>query len=182
MKAAKKVTTVAPIAGAGMLRKHARGRSFLVKMTREKSMPRTKPLFDASRLAPFPRLHEIDQSAPRRAGFTSDKASRVLSKVDSAPQSKMATAAAATSRLMFKIISCSAESASVLLFAILSWLIAEALAGFAAYGMAMYPATAVMDDPAKPGDPEPSPPTSVDRTPRLRMISTDVEHGIERDA
>ena len=66
-------------------------------------MLRTKPLFDASRLAPFPRLHEIDQSAPRRAGFTSDETPRVLSRVDSAPQSNMTTAAAATSRLMFKV-------------------------------------------------------------------------------
>jgi uncharacterized protein YjiS (DUF1127 family) len=158
-----------------MLRKHARGRIFLVKITREKSMPRTKPLFDASRLAPFARLHEIDRSAPRRAGFTSDEAPRILSQADSAPPSKM-PAAAETSRLMFKVISCSAESAPALLFAIVSWLVAEAQAGFAAYAMAMHPTPAATDDLAKPGDPEPSPPASADRKPRLRMISTDMEH------
>jgi uncharacterized protein YjiS (DUF1127 family) len=163
-----------------MLRKHARDRIFLVKMIREKSMPLTKPLFDASRRAPFPRLHEIDQSTPRRAGFTHDKAPRVLSQVDSVPQSKTPATTAATSRLTFKGISCSAESVPALLVAIASRLVAEALAGFAAYGMAMSPTPAAMDEPSKHGDPNPSTPTSVDRKPRLRMISTEMEHGSEQ--
>jgi uncharacterized protein YjiS (DUF1127 family) len=182
VKAAEDVTTVTSIARAGMLWKHARDRIFLVKMTREKSMPRTKPLFDASRLAPFPRLHEIDQSTPRRAGFRPDEAPRVLSKVDSAPHPEMSSVATATSRLMFKVVSYSAESVPVLLFAVVSWLVAEAQAGFAAYAMAMHPTPAAMDDPSKPGDPKPSTPTSDARKPRLLIISTDMEHDSERHA
>jgi uncharacterized protein YjiS (DUF1127 family) len=150
-----------------MLRKHARDRVFLIKMIREKSMPLTKPLFDAK--PPFPRLHEIDQSTPRRTGFKHDDTPRDLSQVGSAPQPMMPAAAAVKSRLMFTVISWSVESVLVVLFAIASWLVAEALAGFAAYAMAMYPTPAAMDNPSKPGDPKLS-------------TSTDMEHGSERYA
>jgi hypothetical protein len=123
----------------------------------------TKPLFNDAGRSQIPRLHEIERSTSRRC-FKHDKAATPLSQAD--PERRQKMPAAATSRLLLKAISRAAESVQLLLFAIVSWLVAEALAGFAAYGMAMYATREAMDDPAEPGAPQPSTPTLVDRKSR----------------
>jgi uncharacterized protein YjiS (DUF1127 family) len=158
-----------------MLRKHARDRISRVKVFREKSMPLTKRLLNATPRTQFPRLQRIDQYAPPRVRFKQDGAPRGLSQAAPKRRPKMSAAVAATSRLMFNFISCAAQSVPALHFAIIFWLVAQALAGFAAYGMAMYLRPVAMGDPAESVDPGPSTPTSVGRKPKLRMMTADTE-------
>lgn len=133
-----------------MFRKHARDRITLTNLIREKSMPLVKPLSRAGAPSVIPLPRRLDRPAlahSRRA------------EPDAARPSKIVTAASTTSQVMLEASVGLAQSASggflQIVLAILSFLVAEALAGFAAYALAMYPTADAMDD-AQPRMGEPS--------------------------
>jgi uncharacterized protein YjiS (DUF1127 family) len=124
-----------------MLRKHARDSITLTNLIREKSMPLAKPLSrtEAPSVVPLPRRLDRPVLAHSRRA-----------EPDAARPSKIVTAASTTSQVMLEASVGLAQSAGggfpQIVLAILSFLVAEALAGFAAYAIAMYPTAQGMDE------------------------------------
>ena len=118
------VTTVTLIRCAGMLRKHASGRLALTTIARETSMPFAKQLSYPRRLRSPVRPRPASLSLPQIPVTTSplmiETAARFAAHAD--------------------------RGSPNLLLAILSWVIAEFLAGCAAYAEAIHPNLAIAED------------------------------------
>jgi uncharacterized protein YjiS (DUF1127 family) len=134
-----------------MLRKHARDRITLTNLIREKSMPLAKPLprTESPSVISLPR--RLDRPAPSRHSAQELRAS---SPPDSVRPPKIVAVASTTSQVMLETSVGLAQSAGIgfvhTILAILSFLVAEVLAGFAAYALAMHPTAQTMDEAEPP--------------------------------
>src|SRR5258708_25894553 len=125
-KAARRVTTVALISSAGMLRQHAQGRVSRANSFRERSMQFEKQ-FHGGR-SPFVLTGHGDEANR----YSTEISALPASSEDSAPRRSTVAAAA---RFMVKAAACAED----FLLTVVSWTFAQALAGCAAYGETMYP-------------------------------------------
>jgi uncharacterized protein YjiS (DUF1127 family) len=148
--AARCVTAVALIRPAGMLRKHARDSISRSSVPWEKSMPFAKKL--SNKLARHQSRSQI--RLPRQIYRTAvsdcpsncDRPLLASSREDTSPPAILE----ALPCLMVKAVARFAEHVSTafpnLLLAIISWTVAEFLAGCTAYAKAMYPAPQMADE------------------------------------
>jgi hypothetical protein len=144
------ITTVTVFQRAGTVRKHARDRISLSKISRELSMPFAKPL-SRVRLQPSTRLPRLNgpSAVPERSSVSGSR--------ETISQWLLP---AATLRLMLGTATRFAMTAGNafpdLLLTILSWAVSEFLSGCAAYAEAMYPTIPVVVDRNDPGETTPS--------------------------
>ena len=139
-EAARRVTIVALISSAGMLRQHTQGRISRAKSFRERSMQFEKQ-FHGGR-SPFVLTGHGDEANR----YSTEISALPASSEDSAPRRSTVAAAA---RFMVK----AAASAEDFLLTVVSWTFAQALAGCAAYGEAMYPGFVGAGEPVDQRDP-----------------------------
>jgi hypothetical protein len=147
-KAARRVTTVASISSAGILRQHAQGRVSRANSFRERSMQFDKQ-FHGGR-SPFV-LTGHGEEASR---CSTEISALPASSEDDAP--RRSTVAAAWQLIMKTVAgfpACAAVEFPNFLLAVVSWTFAQALAGYAAYGKAMYPGLVGVGGPVDQRDP-----------------------------
>ena len=139
-EAARRVTIVALISSAGMLRQHTQGRISRAKSFRERSMQFEKQ-FHGGR-SPFVLTGHGDEANR----YSTEISALPASSEDSAPRRSTVAAAA---RFMVKAAACAED----FLLTVVSWTFAQALAGCAAYGEAMYPGFVGAGEPVDQRDP-----------------------------
>jgi hypothetical protein len=137
-EAARRVTTVALIFNAGILRQHTQGKVSRANRFRERSMQFEKQLSDGR--SPFALARRRNKASRDSIHLTTEISALPASSEDDAPRR---STVAAASQLMVKTVSGFAACAEVafpnFLLAVVSWIFAQALEGCAAYGEAMYP-------------------------------------------
>src|SRR5258705_3247869 len=179
-KAARRVTTVALISSAGILRQHTQGRISRANSFRERSMQ-------------FDRQFHGGRSPFVLTGH-GDEASRHSTEISALPASseddaQRPSTVAAAARLMVKTVAgfaaCAAVAFPNFLLAVVSWTFAQALAGCAAYGEAMYPGLVGVGEPVDQRDPvrgtqseHGNPNQLQSRTSSLSEISSSANDGI----
>jgi uncharacterized protein YjiS (DUF1127 family) len=161
----RRITTVAKNPERGILRKHARGRFSPANIAREKSMTFTKHASNRRSRAQIRRLHRAEPHPIQDLRRGHGRA-LVLSvpqhddaRVRPAPPAWSSLTVEAATTLSY----CVGHALPALLLGILSWAVAEILAGFAAYAEAMHappvvkgPVPAETDDADLPGGAKPS--------------------------
>src|SRR6202140_4206804 len=147
-EAARRVTIVALISSAGMLRQHTQGRISRAKSFRERSMQFEKQFLGGR--PPF---------VPTGHG---DEANRCSTEISALPASseddapRRSTVTAASQMLVMTVAgfaACAEVASPNFLLAVVSWIFAQALAGCAAYGEAMYPGLVGAGEPVDKRDP-----------------------------
>jgi uncharacterized protein YjiS (DUF1127 family) len=149
---ARRVTTVALISGAGILRQHTQGRLSRANSFRERSMQFDKQ-FHGGR-SPFALARRGNKASRDSIHLTTEINALPASSEDDAP--RRSTVAAAW-QLKVKIVAgftaCAAVAFPNFLLAVVSWTFAQALAGCAAYGEATYPGLVGVGEPVDQRDP-----------------------------
>jgi hypothetical protein len=152
--AARRVTAVALIRPAGMVRKHARDSISRFDVPREKSMPFAKQLSKELSChqshSQFRLQRQFDRSTVSGRPSNCDRPLLTSSQEDTSQPAILEVLL----RLMLKAVARFAEHAGTafpnLLLAIISWTVAEFLAGCAAYAKAMYPPPPMADERVVP--------------------------------
>ena len=147
-KAARRVTTVALISSAGILRQHAQGRVSRANSFRERSMQFDKQ-FHGGR-SPFVLTGHGDEASRCSTEISALPAS---SEDDAPRRSTVAAASQLKVKTVAGFAACAAVAFPNFLLAVVSWTFAQALAGCAAYGEAMYPGLVGVGEPVDQSDP-----------------------------
>jgi uncharacterized protein YjiS (DUF1127 family) len=151
-KAARRITTVALIFNTGILRQHTQGRVSRANRFREKSMQFENQLYGGR--SPFALARRRNKASRDSIHLTTEISALPASSEDDAPRR---STVAAASQLMVKTVVGFAACAEVafpnFLLAVVSWIFAQALAGCAAYGEAMYPGLVGAGEPVDQRDP-----------------------------
>jgi uncharacterized protein YjiS (DUF1127 family) len=145
-KAARRVTTVALISCAGIVRQHAQGRVSRANGFRERSMQFEKQ--SSGGRSPFALAGRRNNASRDSIPLTTEISALPASSEDDAPRRSTVAAAA---RLMVNaaagFAACAEIAFPAFLLAVVSWIFAQALAGCAAYGEAMYPGLVGVGEP-----------------------------------
>jgi hypothetical protein len=168
--AARRVTAVALIRPAGMVRKHARDSISRFDVPREKSMPFAKQLskeLSCHQSQSQIRLQrQTDRSTVSGRPSNCDRPLLTSSQEDTSQPAILE----ALLRLMLEAVALFAEHAGTafpnLLLAIISWTVAELLAGCTAYAKAMYPPPPMEDERVDSRVPVPTACPTLDILPR----------------
>jgi uncharacterized protein YjiS (DUF1127 family) len=151
-KAVRRVTIVALISSAGILQQHAQGRFSRANSFRERSMQFEKQ--SSGGRSPFALGRRRNKASRYPIYLTTEVSTLRSSSEDDAPRPSTVAAAA---RLMVKAAAGFAAWAGVafpnFLLTVVSWTFAQALAGCAAYGEAMYPGFLGVGEPVDQRDP-----------------------------
>jgi uncharacterized protein YjiS (DUF1127 family) len=130
-EAARRVTTVALISGAGILRQHTQGRVSRANSFRERSMQFDKQ-FHGGR-SPFVLTGHGDEASR----CSTESSELPASSEDAARRSTVTAAWQLIVRTVAGFAACAAVAFPNFVLAVVSWTFAQALAGCAAYGEAM---------------------------------------------
>jgi uncharacterized protein YjiS (DUF1127 family) len=147
-EAARRVTTVALISNAGILRQHTQGRIFRANSFRERSMQFDKQ-FHGGR-SPVVLTGHGDEASRYS---TEISALPVSSEDDATRRSTVAAAARFIVKAAAGFAACAEVAVPNFLLTVVSWTFAQALAGCAAYGEAMYPGFVSVGEPVDQRDP-----------------------------
>jgi uncharacterized protein YjiS (DUF1127 family) len=150
-EAARRITTVALIFNTGILRQHTQGKVSRANRFREKSMQFEKQLSGGrSSFA----LARRGNKASRDSIHLTTEISALPASEDDAP--RRSTVAGASQMLVMTVAgfaACAEVASPNFLLAVVSWIFAQALAGCAAYGEAMYPGLVGAGEPVDQRDP-----------------------------
>jgi len=179
-RAAHGVTVVAVISARGIFPKHGRGKFSRANATWEKSMTFAKQLSDHRSRSPIQLLGQIDDR-PAENPHAGRGQTVILSwPVEEAPRRNIP---APLTRLVVSAAAgfshCAGSAFPNFLSVIVSWAIAEMLAGCAAYAQAMYPALL----PLEAAEPQPAEAMARGRsgaTAHLSLVSSNTTDGIRR--
>src|ERR1700676_8150 len=147
-EAARRVTTVALISNAGILRQHTQARVFRANSFRERSMQFDKQ-FHGGR-SPVVLTGHGDEASRYS---TEISALPVSSEDDATRRSTVAAAARFIVKAAAGFAACAEVAVPNFLLTVVSWPFAQALAGCAAYGEAMYPGFVSVGEPVDQRDP-----------------------------
>lgn len=160
-----------------MLTKHARDKFSRTDITWENSMPLAKQRSYARTRAEISLAYRANRSAFPGQPVYHDGAPRPSPRVSPSLRSRLAAAAAKVRSICAGLAPLAEHAGSALphlVVVIVSWVAAEALAGFATYARAMYPSSAAMDDHTDHVRPRPVEPGLLKAPrPNLRVISAD---------
>ena len=143
-RGARRITTVALIFNAGILQQHTQGRVSRANKFRERSMQFEKQ-FHGGR-SPFVLTGNGDEASR----YSKEISALPASSEECAPRRSTVASAA---RFMVKAAAGFAACAKDFLLTVASWTFAQALAGCAAYGEAMYPGFVGVGEPVDQRDP-----------------------------
>jgi uncharacterized protein YjiS (DUF1127 family) len=151
-EAAGRVTTVALISSAGILRQHTQGKVSRANRFREKSMQYEKQL-SGGRL-PFALARRRNKASRDSIHLTTEFSALPASSEDDAPRrSTVAAASQPLAKAAAGFAACAAVAFPNFLLTVVSWTFAQALAGCAAYGEAIYPDFVDVVEPVDQRDP-----------------------------
>jgi uncharacterized protein YjiS (DUF1127 family) len=151
-EATRRVTTVALIFNAGILRQHTQGKASRANRFREKSMQYEKQL--SGRRSPFALARRRNKASRDSIHLTTEISALPASSEDDAPRrSTVAAASQPIAKTVAGFAACAEVAFPNFLLAVVSWTFAQALAGCAAYGEAMYPGLVGVGEPVDQRDP-----------------------------
>jgi len=151
-EAARRVTTATLIFNTGILRQHTQGKVSRANRFREKSMQFEKQLSGGR--SSFALARRRNKASRDSIHLTTEISALPASSEDDAP--RRSTVAAASQMLVMTaagFAACAEVASPNFPLAVVSWIFAQALAGCAAYGEAMYPGLVGAGEPVDQRDP-----------------------------
>lgn len=150
-KAARRVTTVALISSAGILRQHAQGRVSRANGFRERSMQFEKQ--SSGGRSPFALARRRNNASRDSIPLTTEISALPASPGDDAPRRSTVAASQLIVKTAAGFAACAEVAFPAFLLVVASWIFAQALAGCAAYGEAMYLGLVGVGEPVDQRDP-----------------------------